>query len=92
MRCLLLALPVLVGCTSNFQEASWLSVEKPPIRVIYISKADHIEPEVVHGVIASVKDVPYQNYGFNENVGVLLDVNSHKSLTKSNTQSYTVSK
>ena len=91
MKYILIGL-LLVGCAEKDTRASWVSVEKPPIRVVYVSKVENISPEVVDGMIESVKDVPYANYPFNPSIEIGLDANSHKSNSESDVVSYTLTK
>ena len=87
----LIFIPLLVGCGQANKEiaGSWVSVEKPPLRVIYVNEKKSVSPEMVQHLIRQVKTIPYKDYKFNDNIGI--SVSGSGSSQVSNTQSDTVS-
>ena len=81
----LVGMVVLAGCAQKPEsKGAWISVEKPPIRIVYMNKAETITPEMVRLCIAQAKSVPYKDYKFNESIKVVLDANSHQSSSITN--------
>jgi len=67
----------LIGCSSKIpQPKAWVSVEKPPVRVIYIDYEKDITADTVHKLTDQVSRVRYEDYKFNDNaiVGISYDV------------------
>ena len=83
---------VLLGCAEKETKASWVSIEKPPIRVIYVSKVENIPPEVVNEMVQSIKDIPYANYPFNPSVKIGLDAKAHTSDSETDVASLTIAR
>jgi len=83
----------MVGCASKPEtETGWVSVTKPPIRVIYINRHGAVPASMVHGIIKQVEAFPYHDYHFNESTGVLLESTSHQSSSTSNSSSVDISR
>ncbi len=67
------------GCASKEKDnASWISVVKPPIQIVYVSRDKEIEPTLVHSLVTQVTGVPYKDYQFNENINVSLNTNTSR--------------
>lgn len=78
MKTLLLISPLLAGCNITPDvKSEWVSVEKPPIRVVYISRK--IDPNTVSRIIEQTKLVPYKDYKFNDSTIIKADATAHKS-------------
>ena len=75
---------LLMGCSRpTYKPKAWVSVEKPPMRVIYMDFEKDITPAMVHQLTYQVSQVPYRNYKFNDtasiNVGFDATANSSHS-------------
>ena len=77
------SLAFFTGC-SDRQPArvEWISIEKPPLRLIYVSQKP-IADETVHHLLQHVEKQPYKNYKFNEGIKIELSANAHQSDTES---------
>ena len=62
----------------NPARAEWLSVEKPPLRIIYVSQ-NPMGEAFVHHLVQHVENQPYRNYKFNEKTAIELNANAHQS-------------
>ncbi len=73
----------ILGCSSrpHYQPKAWVSVTKPPIRIIYMDYEKDITAETVHRLTQQVKDVKYEDYKFNENANISIgfDAEAHSS-------------
>ncbi len=78
---------ILTGCTSRpgYQPKSWVSVTKPPIRVIYMDYEKDIDANTVHRLTEQVKTVPYRDYMFNENANINIGFNAAAHSSHSDT-------
>lgn len=76
----------IVGCSPKAQPKGWVSVEKPPMRVIVLDNEEDITPETIEMIIRYVGKQPYRDYRFNETtqigVGFDVDVDHHTSDNK----------
>jgi hypothetical protein len=63
MRLLILAI-FFSGCAKH-QPKAWVSVEKPPIRVIYLDYDKDISANTVHCLVEQVKDTKFHGTPFN---------------------------
>ncbi len=80
------------GCSTEIkQQSSWISVEKPPIRIIYVNKAGAISDATVTNLVRQATGVRYKDYSFNENVGVSINANASRSIVDTETDSTSVS-
>ena len=80
----------LAGCADkNPARAEWLSIEKPPLRVIYVSQ-NPMGEEFVHHLVQHVENQPYRNYKFNEKTGIELNANAHQSDMESDSDVSTI--
>jgi hypothetical protein len=81
-------LALLVGC-SDKQPArvAWLSVEKPPIKVIYIDEQGNLDPVITTKVFDIVGQTRYHNIKINENTNVSVTASSHQSDAESDSDS-----
>ena len=63
----LLALASLQGCAGKHEPKSYVSVEKAPMKVVYIDYSRDIKATDVDRYIRAVSNVPYQDIKLNEN-------------------------
>ena len=61
------ALLLLQGCAQKHEVKSYVSVEKPPIKLTYIDYSRDVTPNDVDKYIHSISKVPYKNIKLNEN-------------------------
>ncbi len=72
----------IVACAGKAKDnATWVSVVKPPIQVVYVSRDKDIDPSLIHSLVTQVSRVPYKDYYFNENIGVSLNTNTNRVIT-----------
>ena len=57
---------IIIGCAQKIQPKGWLSVEKPPMRVILVDNEKDINQNMVHMVIGHVAMEKYKDYKFND--------------------------
>ncbi len=70
-----------VACAEKAKDhATWISVVKPPIQVVYVSRDKDIDPSLIHSLVTQVSGIPYKDYYFNENIGVSLTGNVNRSI------------
>jgi hypothetical protein len=87
------ALLLVTGCAQKpEQEGGWISVEKPPIRVVYINKHQSVSPEMVHALVKQVGGFKYENYRFNDGVSISFDAHAHQSSDISNSSNVDIGK
>ena len=86
---------ILGGCSDkNPARVAWLSVEKPPIKVIYIDEQGSLDPVITAKVFNIVGNTPYRNIQINESTSVTASGSSHQSdhETDSDTTSVSISR
>ncbi len=74
----------LAGCTGKNREppkVEWLSVTKPPFKAVYVAQ-DHLDPVTVSKLLQHSGMHTYHDYKFNDKTSIIIDLNSHKSDTK----------
>ncbi len=82
----------IVACAEKAKDhATWVSVVKPPIQVVYVSRDKDIDPSLIHSLVTQVSRVPYKDYYFNENIGVSLNTNTNRVITDTETDSRSMS-
>jgi len=82
----------IVACAEKAKDhATWVSVVKPPIQVVYVSRDKDIDPSLIHSLVTQVSRVPYKDYYFNENIGVSLTGNVNRSFTDTEVDSRSMS-
>ncbi len=69
----------ITGCSS--QKKSWVSIEKAPMRVIYID--DEMDPIFINGLVDYVGSQEYKDYYFNEST--VVSANANRSDVESDT-------
>jgi hypothetical protein len=78
----------LTGCTDRQPaRVAWLSIEKPPIKVIYIDEQGNLDPVLTSKMFHIVGQTPYRNIKLNENTNVSVSAQSHQTDTESDTDS-----
>ena len=67
---------MIIGCTPKAQPKGWVSVEKPPMRVIVFDNEEDIKQETIRMIMKEVGSQKYESYPFNETtqVGVGFDI------------------
>ena len=81
----------LIGCAGKNREppkVEWLSVTKPPFKAVYVAQ-DHLDFIIVSKLLQHSGMHSYKDYKFNDNTSIIIDMNSHKSdtMTDSDTMS-----
>ncbi len=72
----------IIACAEKAKDnAAWISVVKPPIQVVYVSRDKDIDPSLIHSLVTQVSRVPYKDYYFNENIGVSLNTSTNRVIT-----------
>ena len=61
-----LAIALLQGCAGKHQLKSYVSVEKAPMKVVYIDYSQDIDPDDVDRYIRAVSLVPFHDYQIND--------------------------
>ena len=64
---------IIVGCSYRHKPVGWVSIEKPPMRVILVDSQKDVDPKTVYRIMDSMNNMPYKNYKFNEGVGISVD-------------------
>ncbi len=76
---LIVGIALLVGCSDkNPTRAEWISIEKPPVRLIYVSQ-EPIADGTVHHLLQHIEKQPYRNYKFNDTIKIEVMANSHQT-------------
>lgn len=83
-------LPTIIGCTTHREPKAWVSVEKPPIRVIYVDYSSDIQPATVHKITQQVSRLKFEDYDFNENTTIGIDVAANINSTVVTDHSLTI--
>ena len=85
------SMALLTGCTDKQPaRVAWVSIEKPPIRLIYVNRQDLVSDETVHHLLQHIERQPFKNYKFNAGIKIKLDANAHQSDIESDSDiSYT---
>ena len=91
IRLSIVAILAMTGCDRQPSRVAWISVEKPPIKVIYIDKQGELDPVITDRVFSIVGHTPYRNLKLNETTSVSLEANSHQSDVESDTDSTSIS-
>ena len=74
-----IAAGLLAGCTGRQPARSnWISVEKPPIRVIMVSQEPFNKSSVTN-LLKQVNRYPFKAYNFNDTIRVEVMSNSNRS-------------
>ena len=60
----------IIGCGHKIRPKGWLSVEKPPIRVILVDSESDIDEATVCMVLDKVSRLDYRDVKFNESTTV----------------------
>ena len=74
----------LTGCVGKNREppkVEWLSVTKPPFKAVYVAQ-DHLDPATVSKLLHHSGMHSYKDYKFNDSASIIIDMKSHKSDTK----------
>ena len=79
--------PVLIGCSKAHQPKAWVSVEKPPMRVIYIDYEKDISAATVYNLSNSIRGLPYEDYKFNDSMNVNISYDATASTSTANSLS-----
>jgi len=76
----LYTLAFLTAC-SDKQPArvAWISIEKSPIKVVYIDKQGKLDPVITSKMFHIVQNTPTRNIKINENTTVTVNANLHQS-------------
>ena len=88
----ILAILALQGCASDHQLKSYVSVEKPPMKMTYIDYSQDISPDDVDRYIRAVSLVPYHNVKLNENSNIDIKYNVNASSNHARSTSINTSK
>lgn len=83
---------LITGCDRQPARMAWVSIEKPPIRLIYVNQQELIDSETVHHLLQHIEKQPYKEYAFNPTIGIKAETSLHQSDTESDTDSTTVNK
>ena len=87
------SMALLTGCTDKQPaRVAWVSIEKPPIRLIYVNRQDLVSDETVHHLLQHIERQPFKNYKFNETTAIRVEATSHQSDAESDIDTLTVSK
>jgi len=79
---------ILAGCSDkNPARVAWLSVEKPPIKVIYIDEQGSLDPVITAKVFHIVSHTRTVNMAINNSTSVTASGSSHQSDAESDTDS-----
>ncbi len=82
----------IIACAEKAKDhATWVSVVKPPIQVVYVSRDKDIDPSLIHSLVTQVSGIPYKDYYFNENIGVSLTGNVNRSIADTEIDSRSMS-
>jgi len=78
------AIALLSACSQRVEPekpTAWLSIEKPPLKIVYITKVENITDNTANMFLNHAKRFPYKSYPFNEASRVEIDVNAYKSIS-----------
>ena len=64
---------IIAGCTQHAQPKAWLSVEKKPMRVIYVDYHKDISPETTQMVIDRLTKIPFRETDMDPMTGIVVD-------------------
>jgi len=82
----------LAGCSDKQPtRVAWLSVEKPPIKVIYIDKQGQLDPAITSKVFEVVWTTPFRDVSINENTNISMKAESYQSDIESDTDTNSLS-
>ena len=83
----LILLPLVIGCSQRPQPKAWVSVEKPPMRVIFVDNEHDIHSDTVHRLVNQIKGIKFEDIDFNSEtmIGIQYDAdwNAHQSSSNS---------
>ena len=69
----LILLPLVIGCSTKPQPKAWLSIEKAPMRVIFVDNERDIKSETVHRLVNQMKDMKFDKVEFNQDTFIGMD-------------------
>ena len=71
---------MLVACGTKPQPKAWVSMEKPPMRVIIIDNERDIDPGTIDMMFKHMAKIPYRKTEFNDDttIGIHYDTDIHK--------------
>ena len=77
--------PLVIGCSARHQPKAWLSVEKKPLRVIYIDYHKDITPATTQMVMREASRFKFHDTDMNPTPSVVIDYDAdvHGSYTNS---------
>ena len=85
-------LALFTGCTGTEPDRlAWISVEKSPIKVIYIDKQGQLDPLITSKVFHIVGQTRFQDVPINSDTSVTIMAESHQSDTESNSDTTSLS-
>lgn len=64
---------IITGCTQRAQPKAWLSVEKKPMRVIYVDYHKDITPQTAQNMIDQVSKIPFHDTKIEPMTGIIVD-------------------
>ncbi len=87
------SMALLTGCTDR-QPArmAWVSIEKPPIRLIYVNQQELIDDKTVNHLLQHIERQPHKDYNFNPTIGISATASFSQSDIESDTDTITVNK
>jgi hypothetical protein len=93
MKRIFVLIPLLVGCSDKPEVASWVSIEKPPIKIVYVDRDRTITPETVRQLVGQARLFPYEDYQFNTaaNIGISNEQSISEDLSQDVSDSFTAS-
>ena len=71
----------ITGCSQVSKKKSWVSIEKAPMRVIYVD--DEMDTVFINGLVDYVGKQEYKDYYFNEST--VVSANANRSDVESDT-------
>ena len=79
-RIIIISALLLSGCAEK--PKAWLSIEKPPIRVILIDTDSDINVSTIRMLMREVKQYPYADVQFNPDISVNVNYNANFNYNK----------
>ena len=72
---------IFTGCTRPTSKTmSWISIERPPIRVIYIDEHHSISDDTINEIFKHIDGTKYSNYKFNKTIGISSNAKADRSI------------
>ncbi len=65
-----IVLYVITGCSQINQHRAWVSVEKAPMRIIYVDDSDKMDHIFIGKLVNHVGSQEYKDYYFNESTSI----------------------